>query len=351
VTRRLAVGLLLLPLVMVLGCGGDLPKGAVAQVGQVLVLQDQFDALKTAREAAGRAPDKDEQPDEYRAFERGLAEYLVTMEVLRQAAPALTVTITEQDVQDQLEQIKQFFQGDEKRFTEALKKQNMTLEQLTQSIRDRLQLEGVKAAVTDEVTVSEEEAKAYYQAHKADYMEQESRETRHILIAPVPPAADGAAAITATQADWDAAKAEAEKVRSEIQNGAGFVTEAEKYSDDATTKESGGELGTVIRGQMVPSFEEAVFSLNKGELSQPVKTQYGYHLIEVTDITPEKQLAYDEMKENIKSSLLAQRRSETWQAWLIQKQTELGVEYREGLRPTSATSTSVELSTTSTTRE
>ena len=135
-------------------------------------------------------------------------------------------------------------------------------------------------------------------------MEQESRETRHILIAPVPPAADGTAAITATEADWDAAKAEAEKVRSEIQNGADFVTEAEKYSDDATTKESGGELGTVIRGQMVPAFEEAVFSLNKGELSQPVKTQYGYHLIEVTDITPEKQLAYDEVKENIKSTLL-----------------------------------------------
>jgi foldase protein PrsA len=351
VTRRLAVGLLLLPLMMVLGCGGNLPKGAVAQVGQVLVSQDQFNTLKATREAAGLAPDQDKQRDDYRAFEQGLAEYLVIMEVLRQEAPAFTITITEQDLQDQLEQIKQFFQGDEKRFTEALKKQGMTLEQLTQSIRDRLLLERIKAAVTKQVTVTEEEAKAYYESHKADYMEQESRETSHILIAPVPVAADGATILTATQADWDAAKAEAEKVRSEIQNGADFVTEAEKYSDDATTKESGGELGMVIRGQMVPAFEEAIFSLKKGELSQPVRTQYGYHLIEVTDITPEKQLAYDEVKESIESSLLVQRQSETWQAWLAKMQTELGVKYREGFRPPSTTSTSAERSTTTTTSE
>lgn len=350
-TRRLAVGLLLLPLMMVLGCGGDLPKGAVAQVGQVLVSQDQFNTLKATREAAGLAPDQDNQRDEYRAFEQGLAEYLVIMEVLRQKAPAFTITITEKDVQDQLEQIKQFFQGDEKRFTEALKKQGMTLEQLTQSIRDRLLLEQMKAAVTKQVAVTEEEAKTYYESHKADYMEQESRETSHILIAPVPMSADGATILTATQADWDAAKAEAEKVRSEIQNGADFVTEAEKYSDDATTKESGGELGMVIRGQMVPAFEEAVFSLKKGELSQPVRTQYGYHLIEVTDITPEKQLAYGEVKESIESSLLVQRQSEAWQAWLAKMQTELGVTYREGFRPPSATSTSVERSTTTTTSE
>jgi len=105
-----------------------------------------------------------------------------------------------------------------------------------------------------------------------------------------------------TQVEWDAAQAEAEKVRGEIQNGADFAAEAKKYSDDATTKDAGGDLGLVTRGQMVPAFEEAVFSLKKGELSQPVKTQYGYHLIEVSDIVPEKQLSYDEVSENIKSS-------------------------------------------------
>lgn len=349
--RRLAVGLLLLPLIMVLGCGGNLPKGAVAKVGQALVSHDQFNELKATYEAAGRVPDKDKQPEEYRSFEHGLAEYLVVMEVLRQEAPAYKITITEQDVQNQVDQIKQMFQGDQEKFDAALEKQNLTLEQLTQSIRDRLLFDQMKEAATKGSAVSEEEAKAYYEAHKADFVQQEARETRHILIAPVRPAAGGRATTTPTQADWDAAKAEAEKVRSQIHNGADFVTEAEKYSDDATTKDSGGDLGLVIRGQMVPAFEEAVFSLKKGELSQPVKTQYGYHLIEVTDITPEKQLAYDEVKENIKSTLLSEKQSKTWQAWLASKQTELGVEYREGFKPSSTTSSSVEQTTTSTTSE
>ena len=349
--RRLAVGLLLLPLIMVLGCGGNLPKGAVAQVGQALVSQDQFNKLKATYEAAGRAPDEDKQPEEYRSFEQGVAEYLVVMEVLRQEAPGYKITITEQEVQSQVDHIKQMFQGDQKKFDSALKNQNMTLEQLTQSIRDRLMFDEMRAAVTKGSAVSEAEAEAYYEAHKADFVQQEARDTRHILIAPVQPAAGSTGTTTPTQADWDAAKAEAEKVRSQIQNGADFVTEVGKYSDDAASKDSGGDLGPVIRGQMVPAFEEAVFSLKKGELSQPVKTQYGYHLIEVTDITPGKQLAYDEVKESIKSTLLDEKQSKTWREWLASKQAELGVEYREGFKPSPTTSSSVERPTTSTTSE
>lgn len=335
---------------MVLGCGGNLPKGAVAKVGLALVYQDTLDTLKVTYEAAGRAPDKDKQPEEYRGFERGLAEYLVVMEVLRQAAPAYKITITEQDVQGQIDQIKQMFQGDQEKFDAALEKQNLTLEQLTQSMGDRLLLDEMKAAVTKGSTVSEEEAKAYYDAHKADFVQQEARETRHILIAPVQPPAAGASAAVPTQADWDAARAEAEKVRSQIQNGADFITEAGKYSDDATSKDSGGDLGPVVRGQMVPAFEEAVFSLKKGELSQPVKTQYGYHVIEVTDITPEEQLAFDAVKENIESTLLSEKQAKTWQEWLAAKEAELGVEYKAGLEPSSTTTSSLAArSSTSTT--
>lgn len=350
--RRLAIGLLLLSLLTVLGCQADLPKGAIAQVGQAFVSQDQFDRLKAAHEAVGRAPDKDKQPDRYRMFERGLVEYLVTLEVLRQKSSSFGFTVTEQDVLAKLEQIRRMFQSDEEKLQEALDKKNITLEQLTQSIRESLWLEGMKTAVTEGVTVSEDEAKAYYEDHKTEYVEQESRGVRHILISPFAISGGGTATSTATQADWDAAKTEAEKVRSEIQNGADFASEAEKYSDDEPTKDSGGELvGGVIRGQTVPAFEEAVFSLQKGELSLPIKTPYGYHLIEVTDITPEKQLSYDQVKESIKSSLLSQKQSETWESWLAKKKAELGVVYRKGFEPSSAASALIEGSTTGTSGE
>jgi parvulin-like peptidyl-prolyl isomerase len=345
VIRLLAFCLLLLPIAAVIGCAEDLPDGAVAMVGQKLVSQDQFDNLKAAYEAAGRAPDK-EQEEEYRVFEQRLAEYLVMMEVLRQEASAFDATVTEQDVQAEVEKIRQYFQGDEDKFNQALEKQNITLEQLTDSLRDGLLLERMKAAVTEDVSVSESEVETYYEAHKADFVESETRETRHILIAPVQLNEDGTMSTTPTEADWEAARAEAEKVRSEIQNGADFDTEAGKYSDDASTRESGGELGPVTRGQMVPAFEEAVFSLSKGELSQPIRTQYGYHLIEVTDITPEQQLSYDEVKENITSTLLELKQTQTWQEWLAGKQAELGIRYRAGLEPPSASSLEAGQSTT-----
>ncbi len=332
--RRLAFALLLLASIQAIyGCGGELPQGAVAQVGRGLVTQDQFDQLQVAYEAAGRVPDKKTQNKEFRTFQQNLAQYLVMLEVLRQQAPKFRVAVTDKDVQTEVAEIKDMFQGDQKRLDDALKKQKLTLDQFTESLRQRLLIDAMKVAVTKDVTVTEDEVKAYYDSHKGDYTEPEVRTTRHILISPFATAAGGAGTITPSQSDWDAARAEAEKVRSEIQNGADFGTEARKYSDDQATGDSGGELGTIVRGQMVPEFEEAVFSLKKGELSRPARTEYGYHLIQVTDITPEAQLPYDQVKEKIRSSLLAARQAATWDAWLQGMEDDLGVTYRSGLAP------------------
>ena len=347
--RRLATGLLLLPLLLVFGCESDLPEGAIAQVGTQLISQSQFDSLKSAYEAAGRAPNKDRQPDDYHRFEQGLAEYLVMLEVVRQEAPAYEVTVTDQDVDEQMELVKRMFQGDDERLAEALEQQNLTLEELNQSIRDSLWIERMKAAVTGEVTVEEDEVKAYYQANRAEYVEQESREVRHILISPFKRLSDGTVSAKATEGEWEAARTEAEKVRTEIQNGADFITEVEKYSDDIATNEAGGDLGAIVRGQMTPAFEEAVFSLKKGELSEPVRTAYGYHIIEVTDITPEQQLAYDQVKESIRTALLTQKQSATWEEWLAGTEAELGVVYQKGYAPSSKTGFEADLQVTTTT--
>ena len=334
--RRLAVGLLLLPLLLVLGCQSELPEGAIAQVGTALVSQSQFDDLKAAYEAAGRAPDESKQPEEYRKFEQALAEYLVILEVLRQEAATFKVSVTDRDVEDELAKIRAMFQGDQLRFEDALESQDLTLDRLTRSIRETLWLDRMRAAVTEEVTVTEQEVQAYYDAHKSEYIEQEARAVRHILISPFKTLAGGAVSSTASEGEWQAAKSEAEKVRTDIQNGADFITQVEKYSDDTATNESGGRLGEIIRGQMVPALEEAVFSLRKGDLSEPVRTQFGYHIIHVTDITPERQIAYDQVKEGIRTTLLNQKQTETWERWLAQKQAELGVAYLEGYAPASA---------------
>jgi foldase protein PrsA len=332
--RRLAFALLLVPAILAVhGCGGQPSQGAVAQVGQGRVTQQQFDDLEAAYKAAGRVPDPKTQSKEYRTFQQNLAQYLVMLEVLRQEAPNLGVRVTEEDVQTQIDDIKHMFQGDQKRFEEALQKQRLTLDQFEESLRERLLIDAMKEAVTKDVTVTDDEVKAYYDSNKHDYTEPEARKTQHILISPFAKAAQGGGTITPTEGDWEAAKAEADKVRSEIQNGADFNSEARKYSDDAATRDAGGELGYIIRGQMVAQFEDAVFSLKKGELSRPVRTEYGYHLIQVTDIRPEAQIPYDQVKEKIRSSLLTERKDQAWESWLQGTEEQLGVSYKSGFTP------------------
>ncbi len=317
-------------------CSEELPKGAIAQVGQSYITESQFDEMKALYQEAGRAPDKDRQKSQYERFEQAVAEYLVMMRILQQQAPSYDVNVTERDVEAEIDAMKQLFQGDEERFEAALETQDLTLEQFAQQTRDRLLLERMKAAVTTEVSISEAEVKAYYESNKSDYVQQERRETRHILIAVGKAGDEGA--LEPTSADWEAAKTAATKIRAEIQNGADFGAQAQKYSDDESTRESGGKLGPVGRGQMVPAFEEAVFSLKKDEVSQPVKTQYGYHLIQVTEIVPEEQLPYDRVKEGIRTALFEEETARVWDAWLAARERELGVVYRADLKPESVRS-------------
>ena len=308
--RRIAVGLLLLfsitMFASVYGCGSNLPEGAVAQVGNKVVTEKELNDLLAAYESAGKAPDKGKQPDAYKLFRQRCTEYLVILQVLYQQGSEFGVAVTQADVDAGIDQIRRMFLGDEAKFNEAIAEQGMTLEQLRQAVEQNLWLERMKEAVTSTVSVKENEVQDYYDQHKSEYVLAESRQVRHILISPFLDSSGNQMTETPTQTDWDAAEAEAAKVRSEIMNGANFVTMVEKYSDDQASKGNEGDLGEIVRGQTAPAFEQAVFRLKKDEISQPVRTPSGYSIIQVIDITPSQQLAYDSVKEQIRSKLLAE---------------------------------------------
>ena len=348
--RRLAVGLvlLLLPSLFILtpGCASDLPEGAVAQVGANLVSADLLSAMLTAYEDAGKAPDKGGQKEQYELFKQKCTEYLVHLEVIYQKALQYGVTVTEEEVTARVDQIQGMFLGDESKFNDAIAQQGLSIERMRESIRQNLWFEKMKAAVTAQVTVREEEVRAYYEEHKSEYVQQEARLVRHILISPFLDAAGNVISGTPTESDWEASQIEAAKVRSEIMNGANFVTTVEKYSDDESSSGNGGDLGTIVRGQTVPAFEQAVFALQKEEISQPVRTPSGYSIIQVLDITPAQQLTYDSVKEQIRSALLQGKQSEAWEKWLTETQLELGVVYRKGYAPPGAVTGASETSTT-----
>jgi peptidyl-prolyl cis-trans isomerase C len=130
----------------------------------------------------------------------------------------------------------------------------------------------VFADISEHTKPGDADLQKFYEANKAKY---EQVHARHILIHTAPLAAG-----QKEQSDADAL-AKTQALRKKIVDGADFAAVASQESDDSGSKVKGGDLGSFRRGQMVPQFEQAAFTLKVGELSEPIKTQYGYHLIKV----------------------------------------------------------------------
>ena len=152
------------------------------------------------------------------------------------------------------------------------------------------------------VTVNEDEIKKFYEDNKEVFKENESANASHILVA-----------------EEDKAK----EIYEKIKNGEDFAALAREFST-CPSKEKGGDLGTFTRGQMVKEFEDAVFDNEVGTVTEPVKTQFGYHIIKINEKNEGRDLEFDEVKDKI----AAQVRRQKEQALYNEKITELKGKYQ-----------------------
>ena len=153
---------------------------------------------------------------------------------------------------------------------------------------DYIELKASDLALAEPVT--DAEVAARYEENKALYLEPERRRVAHILIENLE--------------DDDAAKEKADSILVELKEGADFAELAKEKSDDLVSAEIGGDLEWIDRDMMEPAFEEAAFALAaKGDVSEVVKTEFGYHIIKLTDFVPEQVKTLDEMSSEIKAQL------------------------------------------------
>jgi peptidyl-prolyl cis-trans isomerase D len=171
--------------------------------------------------------------------------------------------------------------------------------------------------------VSQQELQQYYNAHQSEYSVPEQAKARHILIK----VAAGADAKTDA-----AAKAKAEGLLKQIQGGANFADLAKKNSDDPGSKDSGGELGFAQRGRMVPEFDKAIFSQKIGD-TQIVKTQFGYHLVQVEERQTAHTQALNEVLPTIQATLIRQKSAAAQQSFAQALTTDAA---KNGLEKTAA---------------
>lgn len=194
-------------------------------------------------------------------------------------------------------------------------------------VQEQARVEYVKLSVDDllaKTEVKTEEARRYYEERQNDFGSPEERQAAHILIA----VAGGA-----PQSEQDAAKAEAEQLLQQARkNPSGFAGLAKRNSQDPGSAENGGDLGFFGRGMMDKSFENAAFALKQGEISEVVKSDFGYHIIKLLAIKPARLLAFDEAREGIVIKLRQQKAADLF-AELAEKFSNTVYEQSDTLKP------------------
>ncbi len=171
------------------------------------------------------------------------------------------------------------------------------------------------AQLRQRAQVTEDEEKVYYQSHIDQYKLEDRAHVAHILFKTV----------GKTDAEVAEIKKKAEDVLNKAKHGGNFADLAKQYSED-TTKDKGGDLGWIVRGQTVPEFEAAAFSLPKGSISDLVKTQYGFHIIKVIDRQTARTQTFDE----VKASILNQLQQEKAEQLGENLSTQIAEEIRRG---------------------
>jgi peptidyl-prolyl cis-trans isomerase D len=170
-----------------------------------------------------------------------------------------------------------------------------------------------EAKVSQQITVPEAELRKYYDANKDQYRTPERVQVRHILLKTTDVPA----------AEVPKIQAKAEDILKQLKAGADFAALAKKDSQDPGSAVKGGDLGWVVRGQTVPAFESAAFSLPVNQLSGVVKTEYGFHILQVTAKEPAHLKTFDEVKDEIADSLKKQKVVDTVQALADKAHAEL----------------------------
>lgn len=324
------------------GGGESVPTGAVAVVDGAEISRVELDKLigraKSAAEAGKQQFPKVGTP-EYQGIQTQYVAFLVQREQFRQTASELRITISDKEVDKALDDfVKSRFEGDRKQYEKALKQQGLTEQDFRETVATSVLSQEIFDKVTKDVKVSEQDVLAYYTQNQTQYRTPAARDVRHILIAEKK--SDG-------QVDFAKSKTEADRIYAELRDGADFAALAKKSSADPGSKDSGGKL-TISRGQTVPEFDKTAFELKQGVVSRPVKTTYGFHVIEaLSPVRKEKVTTLDQVRDSIRATLLQQKRTEFMTAWVddLRKKYEGKVSYAAGFEPPELPATTTETTT------
>jgi len=280
-------------------------KTVVAKVSGKEILKEEFnkmfDIFKTQYEQQFGTEVWDQEV-EGRKFgdvaREKLLDMLIDEKLQMEKAAELGIAATDDEVNAEIENARKYFDTEEK-FNEFLKGQGIDLEYFKKSVKKELTINKLVDKLTENITVTEEELKNYYDTHQDEFM---SVKASHILLD---------------------TKEEAEKMLTRVKAGENFAELAKQFSKDPSAKENSGDLDYFRHGDMVEPFEKAAFALKPGEISEIVQTDFGFHIIKVEDSKRDK---FEDVKEMLKGKLLYEKKGSEYEKLLEEMRKNAEIE-------------------------
>ena len=226
---------------------------------------------------------KTECEAQYKAAQQQVLGFLIAVDWIFNEAEAMGIKVTDKEVVKHFNELKKAQFPTEAKFQAFLASTGETVSDLLLRIKQSMLEKKIQEKITKaHKNVSEAEVAKYYNEHKSTYGQPEKRNLRIVL--------------TKTEAA-------AKQAKSEIESGKSFASVAKSKSIDPTSKDSGGELPGVVKGEEQKALSEAVFAAKQGVLSGPVKTPFGYYIFEVKSTSPATQQTLAQVKATIKQQL------------------------------------------------
>ncbi|MCY8230585.1 foldase protein PrsA [Priestia endophytica] len=225
---------------------------------------------------------------------------LITEKIIDKEAEKEDIKITAKQVNQELDDLKEQY-GGEDAFNQTLEASGVSLSSLKEDIKKNKEIEEL---LRPSIKITEKEMKEYFNENKDSFAQAAQVKASHILV--------------------DDEKT-AKEIKEKLDKGEDFATLAKKYSTDTATSESGGELGYFEEGTMTDEFDKKAFSMKKGEISDPVKTDYGYHIIKVEDVKEAKQASYKDSKAQVKEAIFNEKLQTEYSTWLEKKKKEYDI--------------------------
>lgn len=290
--------------------------GVVAVVNNGVIMRSELDERiaqieQQAQAQGGTLPSRSQ-------LESQMLERMVMEEIQLQMARDANLSIDDTDLNRQVRTIAESNGMTLDEFADAVEADGMTLAGVRDDIRREMLMRQVQQRqISNRVSVSERDVERFLsqQGQSGEQNFIEETRVRHVLIALTP------------NRDEDQARARAEEVRQRLSQGSDFASVAREFSDDSGTALNGGELDWVRPGQTVAPFEEAMRALEVNQVSQPVRSQFGYHVIEVLD-RRRQDVTQESQREQVRQAIFQRRANEELETWQQEIRSQAFVDIR-----------------------